>query len=104
MSPIEHEAQVERTTLAWNRAAIALAANGALVLRAGFIHDLTLLDALGAAIAVAGLALWAASSMRYSRVAGRQVSSLFGPGAVPAAAAFVGALSLLDLAIVLFAR
>jgi uncharacterized membrane protein YidH (DUF202 family) len=104
MTRIEHEAQVERTTLAWNRAAIALAANGALVMRAGFVHDLAVLDALGLAIALAGFALWALSSARYSRVAGRHVSNLFGPRSVPTIAGFVVALSLVDLAVVVFAR
>jgi uncharacterized membrane protein YidH (DUF202 family) len=104
MSRIDRQAQVERTTLAWNRAAIALAANGALVLRAGFVHDLVVLDAVGAVIAIGGFALWVVSSARYSRVAGRRVPHLFGPAAVPAVAAFVAALSVVDLAVVAFAR
>ena len=99
-------AQVERTVLAWNRAAVALAANGALLMRAGFIHDLVVLEALGLAIAIAGFALWALSLARYSRIAGRPASHLFGAsaGAVPALAAFIVLLSLVDLAVAVFAR
>jgi len=98
--------QVERTMLAWNRAAIALAANGALLLRAGFIHDLIVLDGVGLAIAIAGFIIWALSLARYSKIAGRTVPHLFGPraGAIPALATFILVLSLIDLAAVIFAR
>jgi uncharacterized membrane protein YidH (DUF202 family) len=98
--------QVERTMLAWNRAAIALAANGALLLRAGFAHALVVLEAFGVAIALAGFALWALSLRRYSKIAGRPVSHLFGAraGSVTALAVFIGLLSLVDLAVVVFTR
>ena len=97
--------QVERTMLAWNRAAIALAANGALLLRAGFVHDLIVLDGVGLAIAIAGFIIWALSLARYSKIAGRTVPHLFGPrAAIPALATFILVLSLIDLAAVIFAR
>jgi len=101
---VDRGAQVERTVLSWNRAAIALAANGALVMRAGFLHDLVVLDVLGAAIAVGGFLLWIVSFSRYSRTAGRPVSHLFGARAVPTFAALIVLLSLLDLGVVVFAR
>jgi len=99
-------AQVERTMLSWNRAAIALGANGALLMRAGFIHDVVALEAFGLAVAIVGFALWALSLARYSKIAGRPVSHLFGAraGAVQALAAFILMLSLVDAAVVVFAR
>jgi len=99
-------AQVERTILAWNRSAIALAANGALLLRAGFLHDVVALEAFGVAIALTGFFLWALALSRYSKLGGRPASHLFAPraGGVPALAAFIMLLSLVDLAVVVFAR
>ena len=99
-------AQVERTLLAWNRSAIALAANGALLLRAGFLHQVLVLEGLGVAVAVAvaGIAVWALSLERYGRVAGRPVLHLFGRRSLAALAAFVLVLSVVDLAVVVFAR
>lgn len=92
--------------LAWNRAAVALAGNGALLLRAGFLHGVVVLDAFGLMIALAGFALWVLSLERYESIAGRPVSYLFGlgGGAVPALAAFVTVLSVVDLFVVIFAR
>jgi len=95
-------AQLERTVLAWNRAAIAVAANGALVVRAGFEHQSVALEAIGFAVSVVGFALWALSLRRYSTVAGRRMHHLFEgrfKGVVPVAA-FVLALSLVDLGVV----
>jgi uncharacterized membrane protein YidH (DUF202 family) len=99
-------AQLERTTLSWNRVAISLAANGVLLLRAGFVHNIVVLEAFGATIALAGLALWALSLLRYSKLAGSPVQHLFGrrQGAVPTLARFIIVLSLVDLAVVVFAR
>ena len=101
-----HGAQVERTTLAWNRAAIAVSANGALLLRAGFVHHLVVVEAAGLVVTLVGFAVWALSLMRYSAITGQPVPHLFGRrsvGALPLAA-FVLALSLIDLAVVAFAR
>jgi uncharacterized membrane protein YidH (DUF202 family) len=99
-------AQLERTVLSWNRAAIAVAANGALVVRAGFEHESVVLQVIGVAVTVVGFALWALSLRRYSTVAGRRVQHLFEGrlrGVVPVAA-FVLALSLIDLGIVVSTR
>ena len=98
--------QVERTVLSWNRVAIAVAANGALLMRVGFVHDLVVLEAFGMAIAIVGFALWALSFRCYSAIAGRSPSHLFQgwAGGVLPLATFVSLLSLLDLIVVVFAR
>jgi uncharacterized membrane protein YidH (DUF202 family) len=101
-----HGAQVERTTLAWNRAAIAVSANGALLLRAGFVHDSVVVEAVGVVVTFVGFAVWALSLMRYSTITGQPVPHLFGRrsvGTLPLAV-FVLVLSLIDLAVVVFAR
>jgi uncharacterized membrane protein YidH (DUF202 family) len=99
-------AQVERTVLSWNRVAIAVAANGALLMRVGFVHDLVVLEAFGMAVAIVGFALWALSLRRYSAIAGQLPSRLFegGVGGVLPLATFVMLLSLIDLIVVVFAR
>jgi uncharacterized membrane protein YidH (DUF202 family) len=101
-----HGAQVERTTLAWNRAAIAVAANGALILRAGFLHDLVVLEVVGVTVALIGCGVWALSLVRYTAIAGESVPHLFGRKPVSAVplAAFVLLLSVVDLAVVVFTR
>ena len=99
-------AQIERTMLSWNRAAIALAANGALLTRAGFVHHIVSLQTLGLAIALAGLALWLLSLARYTKIAGQPVPHLFGvkASAIPAFATFISLLSIVDLTVIIFAR
>ena len=99
-------AQVERTVLSWNRVAIAVAANGALLMRAGFVHDLVVLEAFGMAVAFVGFALWLLSLGRYSAIAGRSPSHLFEGrvGGVLPLATFVMLLSLIDLIVIVFAR
>lgn len=99
-------AQVERTTLAWNRAAIAVSANGALLLRAGFVHHIVVVESIGFVVTFIGFAVWALSLMRYSAITGQAAPYLFGRRHVAASplASFVLALSLVDLAVVVFAR
>jgi uncharacterized membrane protein YidH (DUF202 family) len=99
-------AQVERTALAWNRAAVAVAANGALLVRAGFVHHLVVVDALGFTVAASGFVLWALSLVRYSAIAGRRVPHLFRQeaGAVPLVATFLLLLTVADLLVVVFTR
>jgi len=99
-------AQVERTVLSWNRVAIGVAANGALLTRVGFVHDLVALEAFGMTVAIVGFALWALSLGRYSAIAGGSPSHLFEGrvGGVLPLAAFAMLLSLIDLSVVVFAR
>ena len=99
-------AQVERTVLAWNRAAIAVAANGALLVRAGFVHHLIVLETAGFAVGLIAFALWSLSLLRYSSTAGVTAPYLFGRKTLsaPPLAAFVLILSLVNLSVVAFAR
>jgi Domain of unknown function (DUF202) len=98
--------QLERTVLSWNRIAIGVAANGALLLRAGFIHDFVALDAFGLAVSIIGFVIWALSLRRYSTIAERPAFHLFGEGtaAIAFLAAFVLLLSLVDTTVVIFVR
>jgi uncharacterized membrane protein YidH (DUF202 family) len=105
----EEEAQgaaVERTVLSWNRAAIVLGANGVLLVRAGVVHDLPLLDVLGGAVALLALVVWALSLLRYSALAGQKIGHLFGgrAGSARPVAVFIVALSLLELGVVAYLR
>lgn len=99
-------APVERTVLAWNRAAIAVAANGALLVRAGFVHHSLALEALGFSVAFLGFVLWALSLARSSAIAGRPSPHVFGRASVSVlpVAVFVLSLSLVDLVVVVFLR
>jgi hypothetical protein len=99
-------APVERTVLAWNRAAIVLGANGVLIVRAGVVHDLPLIDALGAAVGLLALTVWALSLQRSSALAGRRIGHVFGGrnGSVRPVAAFIVALSVAELALVAYLR
>jgi uncharacterized membrane protein YidH (DUF202 family) len=65
-------AQPERTTLAWNRTALALAGNGALVVRAGLVHGNDLLAGVGFALAAIGAALWLQSLAQHPSSATRR--------------------------------
>jgi hypothetical protein len=97
-------APVERTALAWNRVAVAVAANGALVLHEGIVERLRLVEVLGAVVVLAGIALWVAA------LAGLPMRGGHGSPPSPRRAAVVGlfwltlALSLLDAASVAFAH
>jgi Domain of unknown function (DUF202) len=99
-------AQVERTALAWNRLSFAVAANGGLLMRAGFTHDLLVLDIAGSAAVVAALGIWSLSLYRYAAIAGSRASYLFLRTRVSAMVltSLIGLLSILNLTVVLFAR
>lgn len=56
--------QPERTALAWNRTALAVAVNAVLVLRAGLISEASLFIAVGVLLLVAAIAATAYSSVR----------------------------------------
>jgi|SRR5581483_374267 uncharacterized membrane protein YidH (DUF202 family) len=92
-------AQVERTVLAWNRSALALAANGALLVRQGFSRHLISLTVVGFAVMGVAVAVWLLSILRYPRARELRGSSLVAGRRelVAAAAVFVGLLSVGNL-------
>lgn len=99
-------AALERTVLAWSRAALVVAANGALLLRIGDTRGDDLLDALGAAVSATGVALWLLSLLRYSARSGLAAAHLVAghPRTVRTLAAFTVLVSLLELAVVAMTR
>jgi hypothetical protein len=98
-------AQLERSVLSWNRSSLAIAANGALIARAGFERHLILAIVAGAAVVAVGAAVWLFSTGRYSSASSRLAGHVIAGrrAFVGGAAIFVGALSLIDLALVLTA-
>jgi uncharacterized membrane protein YidH (DUF202 family) len=91
-------AQMERTALAWSRASVAILANGALLMRAGLVNNLSLMTVAGLLAAGAGVVLWVLSASHYSATAGRRAGHLLaGRRAVPAFASFVTLLSTVAL-------
>jgi hypothetical protein len=92
-------AQLERTSLAWSRASVAILANGALLVRAGLVNNLSLVTLAGLLAASVGILLWLLAAIHYSTTAGRRVGHLLAgrPGAVGALAAFVTLLSIVAL-------
>jgi uncharacterized membrane protein YidH (DUF202 family) len=84
-------AQLERTTLAWLRTALALTAAGALVARFAVISGLPLLGyAVGAALVATGIFSGALASRSYARRHAR-LDSGDGPGSPPLPLACVSA-------------
>jgi uncharacterized membrane protein YidH (DUF202 family) len=69
---------LERTTLAWTRSGLSLAAIGALILRAAALNHLTVVSyAVGSLLVAAALVLWAEGSRPYrTREALQRDSSL----------------------------
>jgi hypothetical protein len=94
-------AQLERSVLSWNRSSLALAANGALIARAGVERKLILVVVVGAVVVAAGAAAWLLSTARYRVASTRLAGHVFADRrfAVGVAAAIVGAVSLIDLAL-----
>jgi uncharacterized membrane protein YidH (DUF202 family) len=95
----DRAAQLERTALAWNRASVAVVANGALLLRAGLVYDHVFVTAAGLAASVIGLVLWMLSTTQYSALAGRRAVHLLAgrPEAVRILTVFVAVVSLVAL-------
>jgi hypothetical protein len=95
-------AQLERTVLAWNRSSLAVAANGALLARAGFSRGLVVVAVAGCAVVVVGAAVWMLSVGAYPSAVERRAGNLLaGRRIVTAVALFVVALSAADLALAL---
>ena len=92
-------AQLERTVLAWNRSSLAVAANGALLAREGFVRDVTPLTAVGFLVVGIAAAVWVLSIARYPSARAAHASNLLAGHArlVAAFAVFVGLLSVGDL-------
>jgi uncharacterized membrane protein YidH (DUF202 family) len=96
-------AQLERTALAWSRVSVAIVANGALLVRAGLVHNLGLLTAGGLVAASIGVVLWLLSAAHYSALVGWRAGHLLAesPRAVVALATFVAFLSVIALLAIL---
>jgi len=95
-------AQLERTVLAWNRSALAIGANGALLVHQGFSRDLPAATVAGFAVVAVGVLVWAVSIGRYASALDRRASHLIADRhhLVLAAAWFLGLLSVGDLLLV----
>ena len=92
--------QLERTTLSWQRTALLLAVNAALVLRSAVEGDLLALSG-GAVVLLMALALWALPLRSYHGRAGQAAPSTFGGRhPVPLTVAAVVAASLIAAATV----
>jgi uncharacterized membrane protein YidH (DUF202 family) len=100
-TPYNVAAQVERTVLSWNRSALALAANGALLAREGLTRGLIPLVVAGSAVVALGAIVWVLSATRYASTVERRASYLVAGrhGVVLGATVFVVALSVLQLAL-----
>jgi uncharacterized membrane protein YidH (DUF202 family) len=98
-------AQLERSVLSWNRSSLALAANGALIARAGIERHLIPVVVVGAVVVAVGAAVWVFSTGRYSSASSRLAGHVIADrrAVVGGTAIFVGALSLIDLALVITA-
>jgi hypothetical protein len=105
MQDYNDAAQLERSVLSWNRSSLAVAANGALIARAGVERHLIGVIVVGAAIIGVGAAVWLLSIGRYRSAASRRAGHVLAgrQALVGGAAIFVGALSLIDLALVITA-
>ncbi|MGH3375498.1 MAG: DUF202 domain-containing protein [Actinoallomurus sp.] len=58
-------AQLERTSLAWTRTAVSIAACGALLVRTGFVDHFGIALACGAVVLVAAVAVFLLAAFRY---------------------------------------
>ncbi|MBO0892077.1 MAG: DUF202 domain-containing protein [Acidothermales bacterium] len=64
-------AQLERTSLAWTRTAVSIAACGALLVRTGFVDHFVPALAGGAVVLLAAGAVFLLASLRYHATKGR---------------------------------
>lgn len=64
-------AQLERTSLAWTRTAVSIAACGALLVRTGFVDHFPVALFAGAAVLVAAVAVFLLAALRYHATKGR---------------------------------
>jgi hypothetical protein len=75
----ERAAQLERTALAWRRTLLALAINGALLIRVSGVSGTWALIA-GVAIVVVTLPVWVVTSRTYRRLTGGPAVALLARG------------------------
>jgi uncharacterized membrane protein YidH (DUF202 family) len=91
----------ERTVLAWNRAALAIAGNGALLLHAGLSDRQSLVTVTGCVVGAIGALLWLISSAIGQSPTEHAVRSIAHyPRAVPLVAFFALSLSLIDFIVI----
>lgn len=64
-------AQLERTSLAWTRTSVSIAACGALLVRTGFVDHLVAALAGGAVVLVAAVVVFLLAGFRYHATKGR---------------------------------
>lgn len=76
MTPRDPGLQEERTFLAWNRTALAMAVNACLMLRAGMQPGLHKMLIPGVVLGGLALALLVVGRMRRSQVAGRRETAV----------------------------
>lgn len=97
---VESGAQLERTALAWNRSLLALAVNGALLIRA-VPHAGTWAAAVGIAVLAATGVLWLVTSGAYRRLRGQRPGSLLAsPSFAFGFTAFITAIGLVDIVVI----
>jgi hypothetical protein len=97
---VERGAQLERTALAWNRSLLALAVNGALLIRAASVAG-DWSAWVGIAVLVATGALWLVTSRTYRRLRGQEAGQLLAGGSFAVwFTAFVAAVGVVDLMVI----
>jgi hypothetical protein len=97
---VEPGAQLERTALAWNRSLLALAVNGALLIRAASVSG-GWSAWVGVVVLLAAGVLWLVTSRAYRRVRGREVAHLLaGRPFALGFTAFVAAIGVVDLIVI----
>jgi hypothetical protein len=97
---VEAGAQLERTALAWNRSLLALAVNGALLIRAASVAG-SWAAVVGIVVLVATGVLWFVSSGAYRKLRGQRPNSLLARGSFAwSFTAFVAAIGVVDLIVI----
>lgn len=97
---VEQGGQLERTALAWNRSLLALAVNGALLIRSAHVAG-GWAAVIGIGVLVATGVLWLITSGAYRRLRGQQPGSLLADGSFAVGmTAFVAAVGVVDLVVI----
>ncbi|MBM7783888.1 DUF202 domain-containing protein [Tenggerimyces flavus] len=97
---VESGAQLERTALAWNRSLLALAVNGALLIRAASMSG-TWAAVVGVAVLAATGVLWLVTSGTYRKLRGQRPGSLLAsPSFALGFTAFVALVGMVDIVVI----